>query len=313
MKWTLLLLSLWVSCNVSAFEIQLAHRYGTLMLDKKPQRIISVGYTDQDDILSFGIKPLAIRDWYGNQAYGVWPWVKGNLGESKPLLLSARILDYEAIAALKPDLIIGITSAMDEKEYKKLNAIAPTLSQPLGYGDYTIPWHVRHINIGKVLGFSEQAEKNVLLLQGKIEAIKIAHPEFKNKTTSVAFYYNKQPGAYSSKDLRSQFLVNLGFVIPPEIDELAGDTFYASFSEERLDILDVDVVVWLGSEEKINSSSNSMFRTRMPFYKNQREYFTGDIIGGAFSFYSFLSIQYLLGEMVPELSKIALKASVVSN
>lgn len=312
MKWALLL-SIWVSCNVSAFDIQLAHRYGTLILDKKPQRIVSVGYTDQDDILSFGVKPLAIRDWYGNQPYGVWPWVKENLGESKPVLLNARILDYEAIAALKPDLIIGITSAMNKKEYQKLNAIAPTLSQPLGYGDYTVPWHVRHLNIAKALGFSEQAEKNITLLQNKIEAIKKAHPEFKNKTTSVAFYYNKQPGAYSTKDLRSQFLINLGFVIPPEIDKLAGDTFYASFSEERLDILDVDVVVWLGSEEKINNASNSMFRTRMPFYKNKREYFTGDIIGGAFSFYSFLSIQYLLSEMVPELSKIALKVPVVSN
>ena len=307
MKWIIGLLSLWVSVTAIAFPVVLEHKYGTLTVDKQPLRIVSVGHVDHDDILSFGVKPLAIRDWYGSQPYGVWPWAQAQLGDAKPILLEPRILDYEAIAALKPDLIIGVSSAMNEKEYQKLNAIAPTLAPPAKYEDWTIPWHVRHLIIGKALGFSALAEQHVTSLQEKLAKTKAQHPEFHNKTAAVAFYYNKQPGAYATKDLRSQFLIDLGFIIPSEIDQIAGDAFYASFSEERLDILNNDVVVWLASKETIENASTAVFRKRMPFYKNKKEYFTGDLVGGAFSFFSYLSIQYLLDEMVPELAAITAK------
>lgn len=306
-KWIVGLLTFWLCANAIAFPITLEHKYGSLILKNKPTRVVSVGYTDQDDILSFGVKPLAIRDWYGDQPYAVWPWAQTLLGDHKPLVLAPRTLDYEAIAQLKPDLIVGISSLMSEKEYKKLNAIAPTLAQPSEYEDYTIPWYVRHLTIGKALGFEQQAEKNIKELKQKLINIKVTHPEFKNKTAAAAFYYNKQPGAYVSKDLRSQFLINLGFIIPKELDSLAGDAFYASFSEERLDILNVDVLIWLDEEETIINASNPRFRKRMPFYKNKREYFTGDIVGGAFSYFNYLSITYLLDKMIPEIEKVVSK------
>lgn len=304
MKWILGMISLCFSLSVIAFPITLEHKYGSVTIAKQPTRVVSVGKVDQDDILSFGIKPLAVRDWYGNQPYGIWPWAQARLGDAKPVLLSARIIDYEAVAALKPDIIIGVTAAMNEQEYQKLVAIAPVLAQPAEYEDWTIPWYVRHLLIGKALGFSSLAEQQVTTLQKKLTDAKLSHPEFNNKTAAVAFYYNKQPGAYASKDLRSQFLINLGFIIPKEIDKVAGNAFYASFSEERLDILNNDIVVWLASKEHIEHASTSILRKRMSFYKNKKEYFTGELVGGAFSFFSYLSIQYLLDEMLPELSSI---------
>ena len=133
---------------------------------------------------------------------------------------------------------------------------------------------------------------------------KASHPEFSGKTANVAFYYNNQPGAYASKDLRAQFLIELGFSIPAEINQIAGSAFYASFSEERLDLLNSDVLIWLATEKQIDEASTAAFRKRMPFYKLNNEYFTGETVSGAFSFYSVLSIEYLLAEMVPELVRI---------
>ncbi|WP_409438813.1 ABC transporter substrate-binding protein [Psychromonas sp. GE-S-Ul-11] len=304
MKWIVGLIALCLSINALAFSVTLTHQYGTLTIDKKPLKVVSVGQVDHDDILSFGVKPIAIRDWYGNQPYGVWPWAQSALGNAKPVLLDPRIIDYETIAALKPDLIIGVSAALDEKEYQKLNSIAPTLAGPSDYEKWTIPWDVRHLMIGKALGFEAVAKQHVTSLQQKLQEVKSQHPEFEGKTAAVAFYYNKQPGAYASKDLRSQFLMSLGFIIPEEIDQIAGDAFYASFSEERLDLLNNDIVVWLASEEAVESASTAIFRERMPFYKDHKEYFTGDLVGGAFSFFSYLSIQYLIDEMVPELAKV---------
>jgi iron complex transport system substrate-binding protein len=303
MKW-LAILCVLLSVNVFAAEIRVVHKFGELVLTAPPQRIVSVGVSDQDDILAFGLKPLAVREWFGHQPYAVWPWAKDELGSAKPIVLGVSSLDYETIASLKPDLIIGVTSGMDEKEYKKLSAIAPTLAPTADYPDWAMPWFARHLIIGKALGFEEKAKSNIARLKALLKKAKIAHPEFSGKTANVAFYYNNQPGAYTSKDLRAKFLIDLGFSIPSEIDEIAGDAFYASFSEERLDLLNTDVLIWLGAEQQIEASSTAAFRQRMPFYQLKREYFADETIVGAFSFFSVLSIEYLITEMVPELSSV---------
>ena len=304
MKKYLGLICLLMSINVFASDIKVKHKFGELLLTEKPQRIVSVGVTDQDDILALGIKPLAVKQWFGNQPYAVWPWAQDELGDATPVVLGVSDLDYEMIASLKPDLIIGVSSAMDEKQYKKLSLIAPTLAQSGDYADWTMPWFERHLMIANALGLQEKGRANIQRLQTLLANAKTSHPEFSGKTANVAFYYNNQPGAYASKDLRAQFLIELGFSIPAEIDQIAGNAFYASFSEERLDLLNSDVLIWLASEKQIDEASTAAFRKRMPFYKLNNEYFTGDLVSGAFSFYSVLSIEYLLAEMLPELARI---------
>ena len=36
----------------------------------------------------------------------------------------------------------------------------------------------------------------------------------------------------------ARFFLDLGFVVPPELDEIAGDEFYGALSRERADLLD---------------------------------------------------------------------------
>lgn len=299
-----LLLASVVSVLAEAYPLTIEHKYGQIELSEQPQRVVSVGVTDHDDILALGVIPLAVRDWYGDQPYGVWPWAQDELGDAKPVLLKGQTVDFEAIAQLKPDLIIGVSSGMDKKTYDKLSTIAPTLAQSGAYTDWAMPWDERHLMIGKALGYEEKSQAIVQDIKQQIATLRAKHPEFEGKSAAVAFYYNKQPGAYASKDLRSQFLIALGFHIPESIDALAKEAFYTSFSEERMDLLDNDLVIWLTTEEQLERYSNAIFRKRMPFYKEKREYFTGDIIGGAFSFFSPLSIQYLIDEMVPAMANI---------
>jgi hypothetical protein len=49
-------------------------------------------------------------------------------GEALPTVGAAEI-DVEAVAALEPDLIVGIYSFMDEATYELLSGIAPTVTQ----------------------------------------------------------------------------------------------------------------------------------------------------------------------------------------
>ena len=62
----------------------------------------------------------------------------------------------------------------------------------------------------------------------------------------MTFFFEEQPGAYGSEDIRSRALTDLGFTIPGEIDDLAGDAFFVSIAPEDLSVIDTDVVVWIG-------------------------------------------------------------------
>ena len=52
----------------------ITHKFGATELPKDPQRIVSVGYNDQDAILALGGTLVGTFDWYGDYPYGVWPW-----------------------------------------------------------------------------------------------------------------------------------------------------------------------------------------------------------------------------------------------
>jgi ABC-type Fe3+-hydroxamate transport system substrate-binding protein len=63
--------------------------------------------------------------------YAVWPWARAALGDSKPTVLHTDDgFDFEAIAELRPDLIMGVSSGMTEGDYDKLSRLAPTIAHP---------------------------------------------------------------------------------------------------------------------------------------------------------------------------------------
>src|SRR5690606_8099536 len=120
-------------------------------------------------------------------------------------------------------LIVGVSSGMSEREYELLSGIAPTVTQSSDYVDYGTPWPVEARILGQATGTSEKAEQIIADIEGRFAQIRADHPEFEGKTAAVSFVYLNTPGAYASQDSRSRLLTQMGFVIPPEYDEIAGD------------------------------------------------------------------------------------------
>ena len=134
-------------------------------------------------------------------------------------------------------------------------------------------------------------------------AARAEHPEFEGQTAAVAFTFEELPGAYASSDARAQMLAELGFVTPPEFDELAGDQFYFTVSDENLATLDTDVIVWLVSDESGYAAVNdTALRPTLQAYAEGREIIADPLLSGAFSHASPLSMEYVLEELVPELA-----------
>lgn len=284
------------------FPLVIEHKYGSTTISAKPQRVVSVGFSEQDSLLALGVIPVGIRDWYGDQPYAVWPWAQTALGDAKPAVLPATELNIEQIAALRPDLIVGISSGMTPEEYRLLSNIAPTVAQPAEYVDFGTPWEVETRILGMATGNSAKADELVETIATRITQIKETHPQFQGKSAAVAFVYLNQPGAYASQDPRARLLASLGFETPAAYDEIADGAFWVSFSAERLDLLNTDVVVWIASDAQgLADIRNLPLRRSFPPAAQGREIFLGEIPAGAFSFSSPLSLHYLLDLLVPAL------------
>lgn len=226
------------------------HKYGSTEISGTPRRVVTVGFSDQDPILALGVKPIAVTDWYGDYPHAVWPWAQDELGDARPKVLNrgkftgATEPNFEAIAALEPDLVIGMYSGLSEQQYETLSEIAPTVPQSGKYPDWGMPWQEMTRMADRALGKRERAAELIVGIEGRFEEARQQHPEFEGKSAVVAERFETGFFVRAPQDPRSQFLTSLGFEITEDIAELTGDKDGAHVSEERLDLLDRDVLVW---------------------------------------------------------------------
>lgn len=285
---------------VSAFPVTITHKFGKAEIKTQPKRVVSVGYSEQDTLLALGVAPVGIRYWYGDYPYATWPWAQDELGSAKPEVLTGAELDFEKIATLKPDLIIGLTSGMTVEEYTTLSKIAPTIAQSDKYVDYGVPWRDIVAITGQALGLDAKAKEVVASVDAQLAKVRTDHPEWQGKTAAVAFFFSEMPGAYSSQDGRSRLMTDMGFKIPPKFDELAANAFYFSVSNEQITQLDADLIIWLGGSAEVNQQIKDLpLRMSLTAAQKGQEIFADELLGGAFSFGTPLSMTYLLERMVP--------------
>jgi iron complex transport system substrate-binding protein len=227
------------------FPIIVEHKYGSTEITAEPQRVVAIGYTEQDYLLVLGVTPVAVRYWYGDETNAIFPWAEDFVEGDNPIVLNMPFgnLNYEAILALEPDLISAVTAGITQEEYALLSQIAPTVAQPDGYIDFGVPWQVAAQLIGDAVGKSAEAAAAVEEVEGLFADVRAQNPQFAGKTVAVAYSFGGAYGFYTDQDTRARFFTDLGFVVPDELIEIAGENFFAELSAERMDLLDQDLIV----------------------------------------------------------------------
>lgn len=291
------------------FPVQVKHKYGTTEIDSPPERVVTLGLSDQDAVLALGVKPVGAIDWFKERPYGKWPWTDELWGEDRPTIVGERD-DYnlEKIFELKPDLIIALYSGMSDQQYETLSKIAPVVGQPPDYPDYAAPWQEMTRLAGKALGKSERAEQLITEIDEKFAQVRKEHPEFDGKSTAVVDPY--QPGEYAvfaPHDPKVVFMTELGFRVPEPIEKAAGDKYAAEISSERASLMDVDRLIFLTSDPNAEKRVRSdEVYSGLNVAKEKRDLFVpyGEPpVGAAISFSTVLSIPYAIDQMVPLLSE----------
>jgi iron complex transport system substrate-binding protein len=290
----------------ATFPQTVEHNFGTTTVESKPERIVVVGLTEQDIVLELGSTPVATTEWYGEQPYAVWPWAQALLGDAKPTVLSnADGFDLEKIATLRPDLIIGVNAGMEQKDFDQLSKLAPTIGTPKGGTQYFSPWDKQVEVVAKALGKPDEGAALIKKVKDAYAAAAAEHPEFKGKTATFSqnAFYDGQLYVYPD-GLGTEFLSYLGFTINPKLTPLvkkAGEQ--VAVSEERLDVIDADVIVF--ATEKASDIANLK---RVPTFKfleavkGKRAVYTDATLSGAIYFQTPLAMQYVLERIEPALA-----------
>ncbi|MBI1259730.1 MAG: ABC transporter substrate-binding protein [Chloroflexi bacterium] len=292
------------------FPVTVQHKFGSTTIPSAPKRIISLGYSDQDALLALGATPIAVRYWYGDESNAIFPWAQDKVEGDMPTVLKMDFgsLNYEAILALKPDLIVAVYSGITQDEYDALSKIAPTIAQSADYIDFGMPWQETTKLIGAALGKSAQADTLVSDVEAQVEQTREDNPGFAEKTIAVAYDFSGTYGFYTGQDPRGRFFTDLGFVIPDALVEAAGQSFYANLSSERLDLLNQDVLVFVGLQfadggrEGIESDP---LLSQLDVMKAGHVLFVPSDLDDALQFNTVLSIPYLLNGIVPDLQAAA--------
>ena len=283
------------------------HKYGRTEVSGVPERVVTVGFTDQDYVLALGVVPVAVREWFGEKPYATWSWAQDELGDAEPEVLPSTELNFEQIAGLEPDLIVGVSSGMTDQEYGTLSEIAPTLPQSGEFVDFGVPWQDQTRAIGRALGREDRAGELIAGLESRFASAREEHPEFEGAGGVVVGLTVEDdsytPSPYGPQDVRGRFMSSLGFRIPEEISDLAGDAFFADLSRERLELIDTDALVWVTVlAESFEAVRTDPLYERLDVARQGRDLFLEETLSGALSFGSILSLPFVLDELVPRLA-----------
>ena len=290
-----------VAASAQEFPLTIETKFGTTVIEERPNRIATLDFNGADDLLAMGVQPVAIRHWYGDFPKTVWPWAAPLL-TTEPVVL-ARNLDIEAIATSEPDIILAMWSGIDQRAFDQLSQIAPVVAVPDGVGDYEMPWDARALRAGRAMGMEEAAARTVADINAQFDAALAANPNWNGLTATVAFLWNGRLGVYGAADIRPQVLARMGLETSDGVNAIVDEgDFAADISNEALPEIDSDVILWFASDETFDEvralPGKSVLRGGHVFVDN--------LLTGAFSHASLLSLPYVL-ERLPDALNEALR------
>jgi iron complex transport system substrate-binding protein len=293
--------------NPGAGGVTITHLFGQTVIKEPPKRVVSAGYTEQDDLLAVGVVPIAVTSWWGDQPFAVWPWAQPKLGGAQPVVLNLdNGIPVDQIAGLKPDLIVAINAGVDADTYQKLSAIAPTV--PQGGGDaFFEPWKEQAIAIGQAVFQADQMKSLFDSVGQKFTAVAQKNPGWLGKKALLMQGTLWQGTVVATvAGWRTDFLNQMGLVIDDSIKPFGVDHRAVIPRDHIKAVLDsADVVIWTTEspdDQKALLADPDVAASQAT--AQNRHIFTTKDQAGAIAFSSVLSYPMLADQLPPLISKV---------
>jgi len=216
-------------------------------------------------------------------------------------------IDFEKVATVAPDLVVGTYSGLTQAQYDKLSAIAPTVAQPKEFADFGVPWQDQTRILGETLGKKDKAAELVSSVETQFDDVRAANPAFAGKTVLVgALKGPGQFGVYGPEDPKVRFFTELGFVNPPVTEQITGN--FAEISTEQLSLANVDLLVWYaggGYGDKLRAElDKTPIYQELDVVKAGRTITLEDAAAEAMAWSTVLSLPYALNEIPPRVAPL---------
>ena len=287
--------------------VTIQHRFGQTTIPAPPKRVVSAGFTEQDDLLAVGVVPIAVTLWWGDEPYEVWPWAQPKLGSARPEVLSIYDggIQFDRIAALRPDLIVAINAGVDQDSYNRLSAIAPTIPQS-GDAPFFEPWKTQATTIGQATFQSDMVQSLITAADNRFPAVAKANPQFRGKNALLlqGTIFQDQVGA-TLPGWRTDFLTQMGFRIPDSINAFTIDEHRAFIPRDQIvSVLNTaDVLIWTtqSAADEAGLRADPTIQQLNATAQNLNV-FTGKEFAGAIAFSSPPSLPVVANQLPPMLN-----------
>jgi len=293
------------------FPAKVEHFFGTTEIKTAPKRVLALGYTDDQTLLALGVVPVGMVDQYPNpegtkpDINTQWPWVKDKWGSATPEVVMKNgdtEPNYEKIAQLRPDLIVAVYSEATQAWYDKLTKIAPVVGRTKDEKEpFSAKWQDNVLQIAKAVGKADEGAKLIKGLDDKLAEAKKANPGFANQTATVLTWYKDSIVPFTTTDVRGQLLTGIGFKGNTKIDEIAGGSFSAKLSPEKIDLINTDRIFVIADKADADSLKNFPLFTNLPAVKAGKVSWLldseGPAVGAAISQATLPSLPYAIDEL----------------
>lgn len=237
--------------------VTITHVFGETVLSAPPTRVVSAGLTEQDDLLAVGVVPVAVTNWFGDQPFGVWPWAQSELGDAKPVVLNLdNGIQVDAIAKLKPDLIVAVNAGLDAETYKMLSDIAPTIAQSGGEAFFE-PWKDQAAAVATTVFKKDQMSRLVDAVDEKFAAVAQANPSFTDRTAVLLNgRFTGDAVTATVGGWRAEFLNAMGLAVPESIKTAPANGGQAMVPRDDLAaaVDSADVLIWCTDDDAERSA-----------------------------------------------------------
>ncbi|SDJ64138.1 ABC transporter substrate-binding protein [Nonomuraea jiangxiensis] len=232
------------------------HAMGETKVPMTPKRVVVLDSDKLDSMVSLGLAPVGAAQAEDNQT---WPEYLGSALSGVKSVGTLTQPNLEAIAAIKPDLILG-SKFRQASYYDKLSKIAPTVfTERVG-----ITWKENFLLDAEALGKKDQAQQ---LLTAYETRAKQVGAKFSRLKVSVVRFRPTEIRIYGPDSFCGIVLGDAG--IPrPEVQLLEGkdDRRFTKLSQENLADGDGDVLFYSAFGEEAAKSQAEV--TAGPLWQN---------------------------------------------
>lgn len=302
--------------EAGAFPVTIEHAYGETTIEKEPKRVVALGWSDPDVVLSLGVVPVgASNNTWGGTKEGSTVWFDEALAEIEGAEPPTRIDDTSSgiagavgdIAKLRPDLILATNSGMTKAEYQKLSKLGvPVVAYP-GKAWMT-SWRDSLDMVGKALGRNKLADQVEADVEKTLAEAKEEHPNLVGKSHFVSWIDptdTSSIGVYG--DSRATVLTEVGMTQPEWVEDVTKGEAYGTISAERAATLDADLAL-LTAESKAQAEkiTNDKLIAKIPAVAEGNVWWDLPDHSTAYALdvATPLSLPYMAEHLLPELDKV---------